>query len=504
MNLTKPALIMVILIALSGSAPALQTDFQKNLILETQDGYEVSLGSIIEGFHGQHNLLVPVTITNEQPVEYVHLILQYDASVVEPTLVAPALFFQRFQYDLLGQGRLEIELECDLAPPPYVPPIPTGTTIIAYVLMDVVVDDLGYDIATVLGYYEDPNTPFPDNLIMLENGFFVIPPQLALTPVDVYIYSPVYGDINLNGYRYEIGDAITFISYLSGYIEFNARQRANSDCNRDGIQATVSDLVYLLNVINGYPDTLLAPAEAIRGPEALAEALNIFAKNPTKILDNYQVYSIFLSVEEPLSGFSFTLETPDCLARVGDITLGRDAGILQLVSNASTGTIKIVGYSSNGKEIPQGKAELIRITFESDCAVSADHFLIEEADFSTGDGRKIDCQYEARLSEPAAERKSGAGGQQAAFSEPTAYPNPFNSNVNIALAIAKAGPVKVEIFDLLGRQVTTLRNSFEQPGRINMNWNGQNNSGEQVAAGLYLCRIKCDQEEKILKLQYLK
>ena len=57
---------------------------------------------------------------------------------------------------------------------------------------------------------------------------------------------------------------------------------------------------------------------------------------------------------------------------------------------------------------------------------------------------------------------------------------------------------------MLGRQVTTLRNSFEQPGRINMNWNGQNNSGEQVAAGLYLCRIKCDQEEKILKLQYLK
>ena len=504
MNLGKLAPIVAMLAVICGSASGRLADLRQALILETQDGYEISLGSLIEGFHGQHNLLVPVSVANEQPVEYVHLILQYDASVVEPTLVAPALFFQYFDYEMLGQGRLKIELECDLAPPPYVPPIPPGNTIIAYILMDVVVDDLGYDIATAMGYYEDPSTPFPDNLIMLASGFFVIPPQLFLTPVNIYIYSPVYGDINLNGYRYEIGDAITFISFLSGYIEFNARQRANSDCNRDGVQATVSDLVYLLNVINGHPDTLLAPGAVEPDPEALTAALQIFAKKITKSLDNYQVYSIFLDIEEPLSGFSFTLDTPDCLARVGDIALGRTADILQLVSNASTGTLKIVGYSSNGKEIPQGKVELIRIPFESVCAVSADDFVITAADFATGAGRKVDLQYEGRLTQPAAAEKSGADDQPATSNEPTAYPNPFNSNVNIALTITQAGPVTVDIFDLLGRKVTTLRNGFEQPGNINLNWDGRSGSGDQVAAGLYLCRIKCNEEEKIIKLQYLK
>ena len=105
-----------------------------NIMLDTQENYEVSFGPTIEGYLGQDNLIVPIWLTNEEPVEYVHLIITYDPSMIMPTVVAPAFFVQHFNYDLNIAGQIEIELKCNLVPPPYVPPIPAGDTVISFIL----------------------------------------------------------------------------------------------------------------------------------------------------------------------------------------------------------------------------------------------------------------------------------------------------------------------------------------------------------------------------------
>jgi len=63
------------------------------------------------------------------------------------------------------------------------------------------------------------------------------------------------GDINLNGWGYEIADAVMFTNYfIQGISAFGTHPEgsiAASDTNADGLALTVADLVYLIRVVVG-------------------------------------------------------------------------------------------------------------------------------------------------------------------------------------------------------------------------------------------------------------
>jgi hypothetical protein len=78
--------------------------------------YEITFGPMIEAYVGQNNLMIPITITNLQPVEYIHISLSYDPSLLQAVAVAPAIFFQGVHFDLNTAGKMTIELDRDLVP----------------------------------------------------------------------------------------------------------------------------------------------------------------------------------------------------------------------------------------------------------------------------------------------------------------------------------------------------------------------------------------------------
>ena len=65
------------------------------------------------------------------------------------------------------------------------------------------------------------------------------------------------------------------------------------------------------------------------------------------------------------------------------------------------------------------------------------------------------------------------------------HPNPFNSSTIISYVISVTEHVKVTIFDLLGRQVSTLLDGVQNPGNHSVHWDA---SG--LATGMYLCRLQ--------------
>jgi outer membrane protein assembly factor BamB len=71
-----------------------------------------------------------------------------------------------------------------------------------------------------------------------------------------------------------------------------------------------------------------------------------------------------------------------------------------------------------------------------------------------------------------------------------ASPNPFVSTASISFELSETGFTSVQIFDLSGRLVTSLVDSEMLQGNHSVQWSGNNNSGEEVSAGLYLCRIE--------------
>ncbi len=89
-------------------------------------------------------------------------------------------------------------------------------------------------------------------------------------------------------------------------------------------------------------------------------------------------------------------------------------------------------------------------------------------------------------------------------SEIEAYPNPFNSNINISYSLPQPGHVTIEIFDVLGRKVDVLKDEFSAAGVQYASWDGKNSGGEKVSSGLYFCKLRLDSREQIVKLHFLK
>jgi hypothetical protein len=79
---------------------------------------------------------------------------------------------------------------------------------------------------------------------------------------------------------------------------------------------------------------------------------------------------------------------------------------------------------------------------------------------------------------------SGHAGLPAEFALSQNMPNPFNPSTRIRVSIPKAVFVSLKVFDLLGREVTTLISESRQPGVYDAVWYASN-----APSGVYLYRL---------------
>ncbi len=84
------------------------------------------------------------------------------------------------------------------------------------------------------------------------------------------------------------------------------------------------------------------------------------------------------------------------------------------------------------------------------------------------------------------------------------YPNPFNPTTTITFQVAKSSPVRIAVYDLLGKEVRTLVDGRMAAGSHTTLWNGQNNAGQFVSSGIYFCRMITPEYSRILKMTLVK
>ncbi len=85
-----------------------------------------------------------------------------------------------------------------------------------------------------------------------------------------------------------------------------------------------------------------------------------------------------------------------------------------------------------------------------------------------------------------------------------AYPNPFNPSTTIRVQMAKAGPAKLLIYNVLGQKIRTLYDGELQKGTKQFVWNGKDDLGKQVASGLYFYQLKTRNTVKTKAVMFLK
>lgn len=72
------------------------------------------------------------------------------------------------------------------------------------------------------------------------------------------------------------------------------------------------------------------------------------------------------------------------------------------------------------------------------------------------------------------------------------YPNPFNPSTIIRFVVETQHAVSLRVYDILGREVKTLISQQLSPGEHSVTWNGTNNNGQGVSAGVYFYRLVTD------------
>jgi len=78
-----------------------------------------------------------------------------------------------------------------------------------------------------------------------------------------------------------------------------------------------------------------------------------------------------------------------------------------------------------------------------------------------------------------------------------AYPNPFMDHVKIPVLIEKENSkIKLEVYDLMGRQIRSMEYQFSAPGLYHLEWDGTENNGEKAAAGTLLYRLSNAENSK--------
>ncbi len=83
------------------------------------------------------------------------------------------------------------------------------------------------------------------------------------------------------------------------------------------------------------------------------------------------------------------------------------------------------------------------------------------------------------------------------------YPNPFNPTTMIRYSITKDSKVSLKVFDMLGQEVATLVDEYQNAGSYSVQFDTENGI-KNLSAGVYFYRLKADSFVSVKKLMLIK
>jgi hypothetical protein len=280
------------------------------------------------------------------------------------------------------------------------------------------------------------------------------------------------GDINLNDISNEIADAVLFTNYfIYGYGVFDinpAGQVAATDVNNDGRVLTVGDLVYLIRIITG---------------DALAYGkLSPYASG-VDIDMSSSAYQFELrsrsSADIGAAYFVFDIEAPELAVTV---SLSDDLEGFSVLSDIVDGQLKVLVFSFGPNRISAGENSILTIDYAGELELVG----YDVVDYY-GSDLKVNVNDAAVPTD---------------FAVSQNFPNPFNPETEILLAMPRASDWTVTIYNIAGRVVRTYE-GYGEAGTVTVRWDGADESGSQVASGVYFYKVAIGGEFHLTKKMLL-
>jgi len=293
-------------------------------------------------------------------------------------------------------------------------------------------------------------------------------------PMGCLIVTPTWkGDVNLNGIPFEISDISFYTRVMLGFFPIDDDTATppegwtlgnwqiaaeNSDLNENGVYWEISDLIRLINVVNGIT------FESGHGGGGLVQ---ISCEDEEIQMDaSTDVGGVFLEISYR--------------GKIEDIIVSDPVEDMELEWTGSEGKARVLMWSPRGHYIPKGKRITMRISGAKD-------LKLEKADVADRYGNTLSI-----------ERKG------ASLSLLKIEPNPSGKAVKIQYVIGEEADVNLSIYDVSGRLVKKLKGGRQKAGSYTVIWNGRDERNRTVSNGVYFLKVnagKFKQTRKIILMR---
>jgi len=71
------------------------------------------------------------------------------------------------------------------------------------------------------------------------------------------------------------------------------------------------------------------------------------------------------------------------------------------------------------------------------------------------------------------------------------YPNPFNPQTTIKYHLDVSAEIRLQVFNMRGQLIRTLYAGMQSTGTHSVIWNSRDDSGHNMASGVYLIQLQC-------------
>ena len=464
----------------STAATIVVTELQFDRLFSTSAANQNPVG----GLRGARAVYFPINLVTSQPNVYgVQFDLGYPTSILRvDSFVTSGRIPEWVVYDNLGDSPGDVRVVMfGLANEP----AQTDTTsAILWAVMSI----------------DSSAVPWTDYPVTLTNGRESVNPDPNVGSLELVTESGIVevdslGDVNTDRFI-DVADAVSIVGYIIGDFGFNIRQFATGDIiTNDTIN--VFDLVGVVNSIYGIPISPTPTPVNPNSPVTVALDYDPMQAGGSGIM------SVNTDIPEALAGVQLRIDYDPAAVSLGIPRLTADNQKFSIRYKDDGHSMLVLMYHlapfRDAELIQPGLADLVDIPVLAKKA-------IESNDRSTLSLRQ------AHLSTASAAMVVVDGIEPPlpfGFDLEQNYPNPFNPSTTIMFEIGRGGAggaqhVSLEIFNVLGQRVTTLIDKDMVPGNYSVDWDATTSSGQRVATGLYLYRLRVGDEAKSKKMLFLK
>ena len=295
-----------------------------------------------------------------------------------------------------------------------------------------------------------------------------------------------FGDVTQNN-DVSMMDAAEILRYLVGDVDLNNYQQVAADVTLDQ-SISALDASVIAQYATGLIDTFSSLGN-LNGTGELSVSNNL-EYLPGEILE----IPIILNSSDNFLSFEFEVSYDAEQLIYNDIEWSQLSTSFMLEQKFESGSIRLVGSSTTPVDV-LGILAIIKMQVSQSVDEDYIDLVIEKMRIN-----ELEPVFDVIVSVAQEVLSNDIVSVPSQYELYQNFPNPFNPTTEIRYALAELSDVVVSVYDLKGRLMKTLISQKQPAGLNKILWDGTDNVGKKVSAGMYLYTIEAGTFRKTKKM----